>query len=176
MPFLRSMDFRRKQESRLWIWECERNIMLGRWIRWGHRSMWVGSFVLSVFLVEFDLMGVSSWTDQVIIRGAVDEDDMTCCSTGPKRLKTRWKAAKKKNKNTPQQIHRIPVIGELDIAVVACFAYDAFVLITQSSLSLLSPLPISKNNKPTLLQGCSTRTMAVTSKAAFLISSFPFDT
>ena len=60
----------------------------------------------------------------------------------------------------------------MDIAVVACFSYDAFVLITQSSLSLLSPLPISKNNKPTLLQGCSTHTMAVISKAAFLISSF----
>ena len=115
-------------------------------------------------------MGVSSWTDQVIIRGAVDED-MTCCSTGPKRLKRAGKQPRRKTK-PPPAISQKTGDWWMDIAVVACFSYDAFVLITQSSLSLLSPLPISKNNKPTLLQGCSTRTMAVISKAAFLISSF----
>ena len=46
-------------------------------------------------------MGVSSWTDQVIIRGAVDEDDMTCCSTGPKRLKSTGSSQEEKQKHPP---------------------------------------------------------------------------
>jgi len=48
-------------------------------------------------------MGVSSWTDQVIIRGAVDEDDMTCCSTGPKRLKRAGKQPRRKTKTPPSK-------------------------------------------------------------------------
>ena len=93
--------------------EVKGSFFLGRWIRWGQcnlcnllKIMFHNMFFV-FFSVGFWCMGASGWTNQVLMRGTVDEDDMLLHVTHQKAA-----TEKKKKQSSPQQFHVRPVIGE----------------------------------------------------------------